>query len=242
MENKQDNFYLNTESNSYFQRWKKLNDFQSNQIRPSKMEIFNNLKKYINIDGITVLEIGCFIGDLLLYLEKNYNCNVNGIEPSEDACLFSKEKLNLNLENNTFINSSLFNNSKDNFIKYDLIILDDVLSWMSRDIILSTIGAIDWLLKPQGHIYLKDFTPHFSYATENHHWKGKNIYNFKQSSGHKNFFLDSGKYLEIFNKSRLSEKYQLKKSVRKDSLLWSDTILEKAKNEIFSHPKIDIYQ
>ena len=241
MDIKQDTFYLNTESNAFFQRWKKLNDFKTN-IRPIKLEIYDNLKTNINLDSIMVLEIGCFIGDLLSYLEKNHTCNVYGIEPSKDACVFSKKKLNLNLENNTFINSSLFNNSQDNLMKYDLIVLDDVLSWMSRDIILSTIGAIDWLLKPQGHIYLKDFTPHFSYATENHHWKGKNIYNFKQSSGHKNFFLNSGKYLEIFNKSRLSEKYQLKKSVRKDSLLWSDTILEKANNENFYHPKINIYK
>ena len=34
----------------------------------------------------------------------------------------------------------------------------------------------------------------------------------------------------------------LKKSTRKDSLLWSDTILEKANNDNFYHPKINIYK
>mgnify|MGYP001172305569 FL=1 len=187
------------------------------------------------------MEIGCFIGDLISFLEKNHSCQVHGIEPSKKACNFSKNKLNIDLEQNTFVNSTKFKNSKENLSKYDLIILDDVLSWVSRDIVLSTIGAIDWLLKPNGHLYFRDFTPYFAYATENHHWKGQNIYNVKQPSGHKNFFLNSGKYHEIMNMSQISEKYQTKKSVRKDSLLWSDTILEKANIDTFLHPKINIF-
>lgn len=242
MNNKQNSFYKNIESNSFFERWESVNQGGSKSLRKSKNQILNKLKHVIDLEKISVLEIGCFIGDLLYHLKKDFCCEIDGVEPSLKACKYSKNIFNIDIENSTFIESKYFKNSRANFQKFDLIICDDVLSWISRDLILPTLGAIDWLLKPKGHIFLRDFTPNFPFATENHHWKGEGIYNFKQPFGHKTFFLDSGKYIETLNEGRISKEYQSKNSIRKDSMLWSDTILEKLNVNDFQHPKIDIYK
>jgi len=231
----QDNFYYKKESNAFFKRWLKLNsEFNHKELRKNKKQIYEFLKKNINIEKKKVLEIGCFIGDLLSFLKINHKCDVHGVEPSLDACKFSKKKYKLLLENNTFLNSSKFLNTKKNFQIYDVIICDDVLSWFSRDIILSTLASIDWLLKPNGYIYFRDFFPKNNFAVKNHHYPKKKIYNFKNKRGHSSFFLQSGKYVKIKNYVRIDKSYQTIKSKNKETLIWSDCIIKKIKN--FTHP------
>ena len=161
---------------------------------------------------------------MLQYLKVNYNCKVYGIEPSSDACKFAKKKYKLNIENNTFNRSSKSSIIKSNFQKYDLIIVEDVLSWIDRPLILNAINAIDWLLKTNGYIFLRDFSPKKSFAVRNHHYKKEKIYNFKQSNGHKSFFLMTGKYASIYSKTYSTSAYQKIKSTNKNSLIWNDTI------------------
>ena len=92
----------------------------------------------INLKKKDVLEIGCFVGDLLFYLKKNFKCNVRGVEASNKACKFSKKFFNLKIENKIFIESDFFFINKKNYKKFDLIICDDVLSWIDRDAIIPT--------------------------------------------------------------------------------------------------------
>ena len=62
----------------------------------------------INLSNLNVLEIGCFIGDLLFFLKKNHDCKVVGIEPSKKAVLHCLNKFNIKLINSTFSSSVLF--------------------------------------------------------------------------------------------------------------------------------------
>lgn len=233
----QDNFYLKKESNSFFLRWQKSENFNG-KLRKSKEEIKTILVKKLNLKEKKILEIGCFIGDLLFDLKSKYGSKVSGIEPSSLACKFAKKKFNLKLENNTFLKSKYFVNNRSNFQKFDLIICDDILSWVSRDLILSTLGSIDWLLKPNGYLFLRDFSPSYRFAIKNHHWKNEQIFNFKQKNGHKSFFIETGKYDEVFYKKIVSSKYQTIKSSNKETLIWSDTLLKKINK--FTHPIIKI--
>ena len=55
----QDNFYSKTESNSYFNRWKKeINVFNDSKInlRESKIEILNSLEKHYDLKDKKILE------------------------------------------------------------------------------------------------------------------------------------------------------------------------------------------
>ena len=234
----QDTFYLKTESNAFFQRWKKnseeiIKNKKKFILRKNKKEIIKIISKKKNLKNKNILEIGCFTGDLLFYLRKKYKCKVYGIEPSSDACLYSKKFFNLKLENKTLLRSKLFNFEKRNYQKYDVIICDDVLSWIDRSTLLPALGIIDWMLKPNGIIFIRDFFPPKSFAYKNHHWPKKRIFNFKQLDGHKEFFLRSGKYIQQYLKIYYTEKFQKVKIKKKSSSVWCDTILKKLQG--FSH-------
>ena len=235
----QDNFYLEKESNAFFDRWYKSTKGEiSNELRKEKKEILDMLKSSTNLENTRVLEIGCFIGDLLSYLNKIEKCEVHGVESSSKACNYAKEKFGIEIENTTFLHSKWFKLDQTNFQKFDLIICEDVLSWVSRDVILSTLGVLDWMLKPGGSIYIRDFSPTFPFAYENHHWPGQQIYNYKQSGGHRQFFLQTGKYLEVRSFVRTDSQYQQVKTDRPDSMTWSDTVLTKIESSL--HPKVSI--
>ena len=233
----QDNFYKKKESNYYFKRVSS-NQLLNKELRPSKVEILKLLKNKINLKNKKILEVGCFIGDLLYFLKKKYNCKVSGIEPSKLACKYAKETFKLKIENNTFAKSKKFPLSKKNFKSYDVIIIDDVLSWVDRNLILQTIASVDWLLKTDGFIFLRDFSPNLSFAVKNHHWKNEKIYNFKQAGGHKTFFINSGKYEIIYSKVYQTKKFNKAKSVNPQSNIWNDVILKKIKKFSFKVKKL----
>ena len=119
-----------------------------------------------------------------------------------------------------------------------MIIFDDVLSWIERDLILQSLSSANWILKDEGHIYLRDFTPNNYFAVKNHHWPNKEIYNFKQMNGHKEILLKTGKYIEIFNNTYQTKNLQKIKAKNLQSTIWSDTILKKIKK--FTHPIIEL--
>ena len=243
MKNLQDIYYKKFEADNYFARWKKNDikeymDVSKGKLRKEKIKILNYLLSNINLKNKNVLEIGCFVGDLLFYLKKKFKCNVKGVEASAKACKFSKKVFKLKTENKIFVESEFFSLDKKNYKKFDLIICDDVLSWIDRDAIIPSLSSIDWLLRDNGHLFLRDFTPQRNFALRNHHYKKLRIYNFKQKNGHKALLLRSGKYIEIKNKTYLSKRFNKKIIKYKEANVWSDTILKKIKD--FSHPIIKL--
>lgn len=233
----QDNFYLNKEADCFFDRWAKNKPKEFNTpelLRDNKKSIYDTLYENINLSNLNVLEIGCFIGDLLFFLKKNHDCEVIGIEPSKKAVLHCLNNFNIKLINSTFSRSVLFRNKSENYKKFDLIILDDVLSWIDRKLILGVISSIDWLIKDEGYIFIRDFVPNKNFAFSNHHHPDDKIFNFKQKNGHKEFFLLAGLYKTIFNNEFYSEKFQQLKTMDKQAILWGDSILRKVKG--FTHP------
>ena len=141
-------------------------------MRPIKKEILQILEKNIHLKKIKVLEIGSFISDLLFFLKKKYNCKIVGVEPSSKACKFAKKKFHLNIINKTFYKSPFFGFGKKYKNKFDLIICDDVLSWIDRDIILETLSSLNWILKIMDTFLLEIFLPK-NFAHKNHHWPKK---------------------------------------------------------------------
>ncbi len=241
---RQDLFYKKIEADAFFERNKKndplfFKDINKNTLRPNKKIIYDIIKKNYKLKKETkILEVGCFFGDLLSYIKKRNNCKVYGVEPSTKACKLAKKIFSLKIENTTFINSQFFSLKKKYFQNFDVIIFDDVLSWFDRDIILSSFGVVDWILKKNGVIFFRDFMPKKNFAHPNHHWRGKKIYNFKYKDGHKKFFLSSGKYKEVFNKKYFSSKMQKINIKNRDSMIWGDSLVKKISS--FTHPIIKI--
>ena len=235
----QDDYYLKKEADDFFLRWSSnANLDELKNLRDSKADILNKISDATNLQNKSILEVGCFIGDLLAVLRDDYGCSVKGIEPSNLACEYALQKFSLELENQPYYNSSQFKLDKDHHHIFDGIILDDVLSWMSRDVIIPVLGSLDWSLKPGGFIFLRDFCPSFSFRYPNHHCVGQDVFNFKQSNGHKSFFINSGKYLEEFTITTNTKEYQLVETTKQDSALWCDTVLIKVEEPL--HPLLSL--
>ena len=120
----------------------------------------------------------------------------------------------------------------------EICFLDITATNQNRNIILETLSSLSWILKSNGYIFIRDFSPLKNFAHKNHHWPKKNIYNFKVSNGHKKFFINSGKYKVIYNKEYFSKKFQTVKISHKQSHKWSDTIIKKTLN--YQHKIIKI--
>jgi cyclopropane fatty-acyl-phospholipid synthase-like methyltransferase len=235
----QDDFYFSTEANDFFDRWQSSAGRNYNgDLRENKQSILSVLTDNIDLKGLRVLEVGCFISDLLATLEKEYSCKVSGVEASAKACEMAKSLFGIKIENSSFIASILFGLNAEQKGEFDLIIFDDVLSWMGRENILQVIAVTDWLLKDGGSIFIRDFSPVFAFAFENHHKKGRGVYNFKQPNGHRQLFLNSGKYFERYTKIYTDYSMQKIETTRADSATWADSLITKTKHPL--HPIIEM--
>ncbi len=235
----QDDFYYSTEANDFFDRWRSSAGREYNgDLRENKQSILSVLRDCIDLQGLRVLEVGCFISDLLATLEREYSCCVSGVEASAKACDMAKSLFELEVENSSFIASTFFGFNDEQKGTFDLIIFDDVLSWMGRENILQVIAVADWLLKDAGSIFIRDFSPAFAFAYENHHKKGHGVYNFKQPNGHRQLFLNSGKYFERYTKVYTDFSMQKVEITRADSATWADSLITKTKYAL--HPVIEM--
>ena len=232
----QDAIYAQVEADAFFNRWRSdLPYFDAQVLRPSKQDIHGHLAGHIDFNGKRVLEIGPFIGDYLAYLKREHQCSVSGIEPSLLACDFARSQYGLELECSTLAQSALAHDPS-NEETFDLIVADDVLSWVSRHLILDAVARIDALLKPGGLLFLRDFSPQFGFAVRNRHVATGDVYNFKQPGGHRQFFLMSGMYVEVVSSVRQSDEYQKVVSSRPDSTIWADSVLQKLEDA--AHPVV----
>lgn len=236
----QEDVYQNDEADSFFLRnIEKVQLDSSYSLRKSKISIYNTLTACLEntLNGSRVLEIGCFVGDLLAKLATDHQCSVNGIEPSGLACGYAQEHFKLELENCTFDKSRFFGLTSHNRSKFDLIIIDDVLSWMSRDMILPALASIDWLTSEGGHVFIRDFSPMMDFAYPNHHQTDKDVWNYKVSGGHKKFFINTGTYLTVSSNTKITNVFQNAESNRPDSMLWNDSVLMKITTPL--QPRLD---
>lgn len=236
----QNRVYEAYEADQFFERCQEelSNLHLPGDLRESKRDLYNLICKHVVLaPASSVLEIGCFVGDLLASLNKNYSCSVFGVEPSHKAVQFASEKFGIKIQKCSFQSSTYFNNFSDYESCFDLIIAEDVLSWMPRNSLLLSLGIIDHILKPGGFLLLRDFAPPFSFAYQNHHVKQEKVYNFKQGNGHKSFFLNSGMYITIQDNITNTLDFQKITTSRMDSSIWNLCIMQKLSSPL--HPVLD---
>ena len=121
---------------------------------------------------------------------------------------------------------------------FDIIILEDVLGWMSRQKILPVIASLDWSLKPGGLIFIRDYVNKFGFCYRNHHVMESDVYSFRSINGHQEYFFLTGMYLTEYELKRVDYSYQVKETKRPDSALWSDALLRKLDNPL--HPILEM--
>jgi len=235
---KQDDYYLNVEGDSFFQR--NFKDKEVPEIRPTKKIIYDEIKQ-CNIQFKKVLEYGGNYGDLLNYLKKNEKIDeVICIDASNEALEFGKKIYGDSIE---FVHGTISDNkinNESNFQNYfDLIIIDDVFGWVSRETLLQSISNIDNLLSDGGYLFIRDFYPNKLIKNQNHHVNEGFVYNYKIPNSHAGIFLSSGIYdVEwqkiFFDDIGMSTNY---KSDNRFIYRWTDIILKKSYSENFSEIK-----
>jgi len=235
---KQDEYYLNSEGDDFFKR-----NFANKEIpdlRLNKKVIYDEIKES-GISYKKVLEFGGNYGDLLYNMKQNNDAaECFNVEASKDAIEFGKKNFqdNVNFVHGTIANNDITNNEKfENY--FDLIIIDDVLDWVSRETIFQSVTNIDNLLKDGGFVFIRDFYPDKNTKNQNHHVKDEFVYNFKVENSHAGIFLASGIYQVEWQKI-FFDKIGFSTSYKSDNLFnyrWTDVILRKSYSGFFSESK-----
>jgi len=227
----QDKVYLDKEANDFFNRGK----YDFNNLPDWKRELIDNFSDYLNDKEISnVLEIGCHIGDLLDYSVKTFNANKGyGIEPSSDAVEEGKKRFSqkCHFMRGIAAQDEIF----ENIPACDLVIINDVFSWISRASILRSVANIDEHISDNGYLIIRDYVPNHFIRNQNRHVEDHEVYCHKIIGSHAEIFKQIGNYQVL--SSRVFTDLNLKRSITRSATFspeyspsenrWMDILLQK---------------
>jgi SAM-dependent methyltransferase len=231
---KQDQHYVEKEGDDFFSR-----NFEGKPAPDLRLNKKTILDQLLNLSPhyARVLEYGCNYGDLLNHLKSNgVSQECVGIEASRKAIQFGQ---NLYGDKVVFhqgtIATNPLNDAGDGIEPFDLVIVDDVFGWVSRETIFQSVANIDNAIREGGFLFIRDFFPNGKVKNANHHVKDGSVFNFKVPGSHTSIFLASGVYEVVSQKifmdrSEMSSGY---KSGREFESRWADTILKKSTTSYF---------
>jgi len=234
----QDNYYRHKEGNDFFVRNHTKSDIP--RLRKAKVSILEHLDN-AGITPTNVIEFGCCYGDLLAELARREGTEKAwGVEASSKAVDFGRQLYNqteFRIIHGTIADNELIENSNKN--GFDLIIIDDVFGWVSRETILQSVTNIDYLLKDGGFVFIRDFYPNKRVKNRNHHIEDALVYNFKVVGSHSKLFESTGMYVvdssKIFmDNLGISTDYKCDNPF---NYRWADIILRKSLKGFFDEVK-----
>ncbi len=167
----QEKTFLDGEADAWFKRCKKVlinpehsdRDFPLQLIRDSKCSPKN------------VLEIGCSNGWRLSKIKEEFSCQCFGIDPSQEAIRDGKVRYP-KIELYHGIASQLPVLPVETF---DLVIVNFVFHWISRELLFKSVATIDSLTANNGFLIVGDFLPDYACRTPYHHLPNKELYTYK---------------------------------------------------------------
>lgn len=171
----QDTIFLETEADQWFKRNQVSLNPEGSANNSDKMPLFL-LGKHPKVRPSSVLEIGCANGWRLEEIRKIYGCSCTGIEPSAGAVeegkkFFPQVSFDRGLASKLPYEDSTF----------DLVIVNFVFHWVSRDQILRSIAEADRVLADQGHLLIGDFCPDKPCKRRYHHLPKQEVFTYKQN-------------------------------------------------------------
>ena len=224
----QDNYYLKKEGDDFFRR--NFGGKEPPRLRTAKVSIHEQIGA-LGIAGDAVLEYGCCYADLLAVLaEESPGRFCAGVEASLEAVKFGQARYGSKVEfhHGTIADNSL-NRAPEFAGRFDLVIVDDVFGWVSRETLFQSIANINEVLKEGGHLFIRDFYPIEKIKNRNHHIADAEVFNYKIPGSHSRMFESSGLY-EIISQHIFVDTTDMSagyKSARKFGTRWADTVLRK---------------
>lgn len=177
----QDDKFLESEGNNWFSR---NQDYLNN--KASEEDVILRIIKEYNLTPKKVFEVGCSNGWRLNEINKLYGSDCFGVEPSEKAILDGQKKYpNINFYQSTASNIPIE-------IKNDLVIINYVLHWVSRNSLLKSIAEIDRIVDNDGYLLIGDFFPDNPTIKGYHHLSDGEVFTYKID--YAAIFLATGMY------------------------------------------------
>jgi ubiquinone/menaquinone biosynthesis C-methylase UbiE len=120
-----------------------------------------------------VLEVGASNGWRLALIADKFGSKCVGVEPSAKAVKdgnknFSKIHMVRGVASDIPLKE-----------KFDLVIVNLMLTWVSRDEIFKAFAEIDRMVADGGHLIVGDFLPDYPMMVEYHHKPNQEIYTYK---------------------------------------------------------------
>jgi ubiquinone/menaquinone biosynthesis C-methylase UbiE len=216
----QKDIFLLGEGNAWFKR---------NKEKLSKLDVTSdmvlNAIKFIELPCPSrILEIGCGDGTRLENLKTIFSkIECFGIDPSEDAIRFGKEKYNLNLQVSTADNLPF---EKDFF---DLVIFGFSLYLCDRKDLFKIAYEADRILSNNGYLIIIDFQPPFAYKNAYIHFN--EVYTYKMD--YSLMFKWNPAYTEIYKVTSSHQGY-IQRDVPDERI--NVSILHK--NDVYAYPSV----
>ena len=225
----QDRYYLRKEGDDFFRR--NFGGKEPPRLRPAKVGIFEQIDA-LGIAGKAVLEYGCCYGDLLAVLAEQMPGRLcAGVEASHEALEFGRSRYGARVQfHHGTIADNPLNRAEDSRGRFDLVVVDDVFGWVSRETLFQSIASIDQVLAEGGHLFIRDFYPIEKLKNRNHHVADAEVFNYKIPGSHARLFEWSGMYEIVsqrvyVDQTEMSAGYQ---SARAFGSRWADTVLRKS--------------
>lgn len=222
----QDDYYLIKEGDDFFNR----NKYDFNKLPKKKKSLIDQFEMYIPKNKINnILEIGCHIGDLLNYSVKLFDSKKGyGIEPSSNAIYEANKRFSscCNFKNGVASQDLIFKDIPE----CELVIVNDVFCWISRETILRSISNIDEQIAKNGYIIIRDFYPETKVRNQNKHVIDQDVFCYKIVGSHVDLFLKTGNY-QLISSHVFTDTDNVLSQTKEYSLSenkWIDVLLQKS--------------
>jgi SAM-dependent methyltransferase len=228
----QDKHYLASEADDFFDRNK--GGWDPKQLRPKKRLLLANVEK-AGVQPKRVIEFGCAYGDLLNHWAQA-GATCVGVEPSAKAVAMGKELYGDAVELHVgTVADNVVSADPAQRGSFDLIMIDDVFCWVSRETIFQSVANIDDLLADGGYLYIREFLPRATSRNANHHVQGEDVFCYKPIGPHLSMFTSSGIYEIVYQEVTMDTQDGWIDAQGADPFQsrWSDAILRKSYNDYF---------
>jgi SAM-dependent methyltransferase len=179
----QDDLFFDTEGDAWFNRNSKVLGTNFENDFPLKLIDLFDLKP------TKVLDVGAANGYRLAEISRRFGSGVYvAIEPSHEAIMDGQKRFPF-IE---FRRGLMYDLPLQEDEVFDLVIVNFVFHWISRDKLFSSVSELDRAIADGGYLILGDFLPDMPTKVKYHHLPDQEVFTYKQS--YADIFLSSGLY------------------------------------------------
>ena len=122
-------------------------------------------------------ELGAANGVRAATLASAFSCEATAVEPSAEAVADGRRRF----PHVTYVQSAI--HEIDLNASFDVVIVNFVLHWVDRRLLLASIARVDALVAEGGYLLIGDFFPSAPTRVPYHHLPGQEVFTYKQDYG-----------------------------------------------------------